>query len=348
MRLRGTPGPNHRHLIGITSVVIVAAAATGGYVASAHTGSSAIAGHTGRTRVAGVSSVSTANAPTPSDEGGATGSVGSSAIACPMIPAATDPTGPGVGIGSATHIFTRTTADGVTIRTYRLPASGPCDCGPLPVALPSGTATSGTATSGPAVLTEGAVSVELSDDTAVGQGTLLDGSVVSATTANADTEAIDPVSDAFGVVEGAPVWWTAMSVASDVASAQMTFADGSTDQMVPVDGVVVLAHHIDTTVASSGAGPDVVRGTLRLLDSSGAVLTTVSVPLPTPMPQPGPPTFPGSPPMTISSSAAAASSNAAAAASSIHSSSPVTAGAMVACPDPTAPDPSSSAVTETH
>jgi hypothetical protein len=153
------------------------------------------------------------------------------------------------------------------------------------------------------MMTEGAVSIELSDDTAVGVGTLFDGFGSTAVTTNAGTGPVVPVSDAFGVAEGTPVWWTAVSVGSDVASAQMTFADGSTDQMAPIDGVVVLAHSIDPGVAAAGPGPYVVRGTLRLLDSSGAVLNTVSIPEVTATPAMPPVPVAVSPPLTMPASA---------------------------------------------
>jgi hypothetical protein len=292
MRLPGTSGHQPLHLLGAISVVLVAAAATGGYVAltSGTTRPSSKVGPSARPLVADAGAPSTASAPT--------GSAGAGAIACPMIPADTGPadTGPAdtgpvgqsTGVGDAIHVFTRTTADGVTIRTYDLPASGPCGCG---------TATAAAAG------TDGAVTIELSDDTAVGIGTLFAAVNPTPTTTNAGTGPVNPVSGTFGVAEGAPVWWTALTVGPDVASARMTFADGSTDQMTPVDGDVVLAHHVDSGVASSGQGPDVVRGTLRLLDSAGAVLTTVPIPEPiSPSPMP-PRVVPGSPPLTIPASA---------------------------------------------
>lgn len=150
------------------------------------------------------------------------------------------------------------------------------------------------------------VSVELSSDAAVGQGVLVAAeAVTSDATTTAGAEPIAAVSNAFGILEGTPVWWTAASVGPDVTTAQMAFADGSTDQMSPVDGVVVLAHQISRAVAASGDGPYDVRGTLRLLDASGAVVSTVTFPEPTPAPSPlpvvpdtQPGAGPGGPPAT--------------------------------------------------
>ena len=84
----------------------------------------------------------------------------------------------------------------------------------------------------------------------------------------------------------------------------MTFADGSTDEMSPIDGVVVLAHQIDASVATSGEGPYEVRGTLRLLDASGAVLNIVPLPPQEPPPVPLPVPDPGTPPTPVAGSAA--------------------------------------------
>jgi hypothetical protein len=97
----------------------------------------------------------------------------------------------------------------------------------------------------------------------------------------------------FGVSEGDPVWWVAVEVDSSVTSVQMTFPDGATDQMTPVDGVAVLAHRVSTAVASAGTGPYVVAGSLQLLGSGGSVLDTVTLPQqstssPVPLPEPVP------------------------------------------------------------
>ena len=84
------------------------------------------------------------------------------------------------------------------------------------------------------------VSIGLSDETSVSQGSMGAPGVVSAG-GSATAESTAQSSGAFGVVEGAPVWWLSMIVGSDVGTVKATFADGSTDQMAPVDGVVVLA-----------------------------------------------------------------------------------------------------------
>jgi hypothetical protein len=182
------------------------------------------------------------------------------------------------------------------------------------------------------------MSVELSDDTAVGQEILVDAPGTETTTAtriSAATEPLAATSGAFGVVEGTPVWWIAVSVGPEVASVQVTFADGSTDQMSPVGDVAVVAHQIDPSVATSGDGPYEVRATLQLLDDSGAIIDTVTFPQPSPMPTPVPePTpTPGTPPEPVPGSASSASST------SVPTlvSPPATNGAMIACPDMQSP-----------
>jgi len=122
---------------------------------------------------------------------------------------------------------------------------------------------------------------------------------VPPTGASAATEPQQLSSGVFGVVEGDPVWWVAVQVGSDVSSVRMTFADGSVDQMAPVGGVAVVAHHVSAATVSAGAGPYEVRGTLELLAADGSTVASVTLPetppAPTPVPVPaGAPSNPGS------------------------------------------------------
>jgi hypothetical protein len=376
-RFLGGRRHGHGRLIAVVAVVLVVAGGTGGYVALASSGVPA-SSHGGRAGldIAGAPSTTSA-VPSASGAGGADSDLaGSGSVACPMIPAtptntttntttstttntstiltptpnnlnvnATTTAGGAVGadggggvIGSATHVFTRTTTDDVTIRTYRLAATGSCLCGPIPTSPPS---SSGASASD--VGLGSSLSVELSDDSAVGQGSLFEEPAPTATTGNAVSEPTAVVSGAFGVTEGAPVWWTAVTVGPDVATVEMTFADGSTDQMSPVDGVAVLAHLIDPSVASSGDGPYEVRGTLRLLGPSGAVIASVTIPEPTSTPPPGPATspepftspglrpvsVPASPPSTVRGTTTTTVPTLVAPAA--------TSGAVMACPDAVTP-----------
>jgi hypothetical protein len=298
MRARHWSGGRRLRLVAVVAGVAMATGVAGGYigVASASTSSPEGAPHA-NVDVARATSTTEVGHSTPG-AAGIGGSIASApgSVACPMIPGATNTTGPGEIVGGATHLFTRTTADGVTIRAYREPPTESCTCGPIAntQTMPSSGSSSGSAASAAPMqpdigLANPAISLELSSDAAVGQGVLVDPLAVTtdATTGN-PTEPIAVISNAFGVLEGAPVWWTAVSVGPDVAMAQMTFADGSTDQMSPVDGVAVLAHQITPAVAAAGEGPYEVRGTLRLLDSAGVVVTTTTFPGPTPVPLPSP------------------------------------------------------------
>ncbi len=283
----------------VTGAVLVAIASGGYIVLGASGGSAKTAARTSDPRI-GAASI----APTPAVASGvpdavaagaggsgasSSGSSVSGSYACPMIPAdpgaastggvtssggaASSSGGVGAEVGSATHLFTRTTADGITIRAYRSVDVDPCPVSPCGMGVAP-------------------ITVELSNASAVGQGSLFDDS----TGTSATTKPLSASSGAFGVVEGTPVWWVAVSVATEVSTVQMTFADGSSDQMTPVGGVAVVARGIDASAASSGNGPYDVTGTLRLLDASGAVLDTVTfpqvVPTPIPVPEPGPITNP--------------------------------------------------------
>jgi len=292
-------------------------------------------------------------------------SVAGGPAAAALCPGAT---GADTGVGSATQVFVRTTADGVTVRVYRLATPSFSSC--LPTPLPSGVAGSSTSSAAPGaaggappastpntsdvptIAAAPTFSIELSDSSAVGQGVVSSPQCVATPAAGATgagggstsgsssgspgvgstgsgTVAPEPVtppgtvlppvitttvpptgvsaatepqqlsSGVFGVVEGDPVWWVAVQVGSDVSSVRMTFADGSVDQMAPVGGVAVVAHHVSAATVSAGAGPYEVRGTLELLAADGSTVASVTLPetppAPTPVPVPaGAPSNPGS------------------------------------------------------
>jgi hypothetical protein len=293
---------HHLRIAAVIALTLTAGVAVG-YLG--HSSTSALASskteQSAGLNAAGTSSTSR-HGPRPSGAVVGAASVPSGYTACPMISATADPSVGGQGSGNATHLFTRTTTDDVTIRAYSLPTTGSCGCGPIisnsPTTPPPGTA--GSVSTGSQDQTEGPVaapdiSLEMSDATAVGLGDLFDATDPSATTPNASTEPQALVSNAFGVAEGAPVWWVAVAVGPEIANVQMTFADGSTDEMSPVDGVAVLAHQVDPGVAASGSEPYNVRGTLKLLDSSGTVVSTVSLPRSIPPVVPLPILTPSSP-----------------------------------------------------
>ena len=297
-----------QRLLGTAAVVALCAGVTGGYLVAgtrgAATAPSASPASAEVRPSAGVPAGSSAAAGGGGAAAGAAAGMGDAVAPCAAL-------GVAPAVGSATHVFTRTTADGIVIRVYRVASTVPC--GPIQgTVVPSGGVSSGTLAGGASGGTgsngtgsstggsgSGSVpvpvcplgpvaTVGLSDDTAVGQGTL--GGVVSGTGIDTTDPGVPTAqaSGAFGVDEGDPVWWVAVRVGPDVASVGVTFADGSTDQMAPVDGIAVLAHHIAPTTASGTPGPEVVRATVRLVGSSGAVLGTVTLPAPTPTPSPTP------------------------------------------------------------
>jgi len=272
----------------IISVIAALALLTGSAVALAATiGPSPSAGKPRSTHpTTHASPISSVSAQPPSAVGGR-----SAMVACPDLSTTTSGSLGGAAT-TATHIFTRTTADGVTIRVYQFPATS-IGCGAVPTV--AGPAVTGLE---PPFLSCGASSdsIEMSDATAVGQADLE--SDPSPATLNAGTEPQSTDSGTFGVVEGDPVWWVAMHVDTDVATGRVTFADGSTDTMAPVDGTVVLAHHV---AASATSDPYDVAGTVQLLDASGNVLRTVTLPQPpvvSPPPVPLPPPTPMPVPQT--------------------------------------------------
>ncbi len=244
----------------------------------------------------------------------ATGSAvpGPSGLICPEA-GSTSTTTPSATL--ATHLFSRTTADGVAIRAYREPSFA---CGPI------GVSSGGVAQPDLApVCGAGMISLELSDPSAVGLGTLgmpspmtpvqpptsggggpttvtvppvgapepmpfttVPATSVPPTSSQPRAEPagfLDSSSGSFGVLEGDPVWWVGVEVSTEVTSVKATFSDGSSDTMPPIGGVAVLAAHV-----GAQAGTD-VQGTLELLGSGGSVLASVPfgsavVPLPVPLP----------------------------------------------------------------
>ena len=222
----------------------------------------------------------------PTTTGLATSGTASGVASAPAVCPALGDSSPQSTVGSATHLFTRTTGDGVTVRVYRLAVQTGLNCGLVPD-------TANTTPSDPACPSN-SISLEMSDDSAVGNGFLglpvvpfAAGSHVPDTGgAQTGSEPEGVTSGAFGVVEGDPVWWVALQVGSEVATAQVTFADRSSDEMAPVGGVAVLVHHV--TESGTGFNPYSVQGTVTLSAASGNVIGNVTLPQ-VPMPLPSPP-----------------------------------------------------------
>lgn len=148
--------------------------------------------------------------------------------------------------GPLTRVFTRTTTDDVAIRTYRASAGVVAgSCGASPTC--------------PATAAMTRYEVELSTTAAVTSSTAL-----AATSPNGSTIGFDQAFR-FGVAEGAPVTYVVAVVGTDVHRVRAHFGN-ATDEMSPVDGVVVLARQVTGTDVS-----------LDLLDARGAVVDHRSV-----------------------------------------------------------------------
>jgi len=171
-----------------------------------------------------------------------------------------------------TKKFVRTTGDGVTIRAYQ----------------------AGTATTTPAVKNVcrasllPAMMAEVSTSDVVGQ---VGGGFGVATPA---APFLAVTGSVIGVVESAPVWIVTTRTDATAALVRVTFADGKTDEMAPVDGWSALAHIAPSGRASGG--PAVVQA----LDATGHFLAKAQVPDPLGSPKilpqvPAPPPAAGAP-----------------------------------------------------
>jgi hypothetical protein len=262
------------------------------------------------------------------------GGSSSSGVACPDSGTAVG--NPAV-VGSANHVLTRSTADGITIRVYE-ESTQPLFCGP---------AAGGASPPAVTCIATG-YSIEISDSAAVGEGFVSRPPSASSSSAggggmstgstgstestgstgatDASTEPEGSASGAFGVQEGDPVWWMAVVVGQDVSTVRARFSDGSSDSMTPVNGVAVLAHHIGGL--SSSTDPYQVTGTLDMLDSKGGQIGSFGLPQAEPTPLPAP----ALPPAKGSSGAGGAPITATGTVSSQGASAPPASGPAIACP----------------
>jgi hypothetical protein len=175
-RLASTTRRRQRVLVGAAALALCVGAA-GGYLGEAAASPGAVAARvTGQKATAGGSAPSgRAGSVAPSAEGPAAVCDGASGTS-----SGGSSGGSSNDIGSATRLFIRTTADGVAIRAYEdAPSATPCFVSPTPEAgsVPGGDS-SGSTGSGPAstlmplIPTASDVTIELSDDDAVGQGSI--------------------------------------------------------------------------------------------------------------------------------------------------------------------------------
>ena len=213
---------------------------------------------------------------------------------------------PSIAFPAYSPLFTRSTGSGVTIRAYSAESStgggcpGVVDCPPTttvpgspvstapcpadvlcagPEVTPhttsgpvSGSGTGGSTGSTPAVVPAscGQLVVELSTDRAVGTGS----AVMPTAAATGDTLQVLGTGS-FGVAEGAPVSWVAVSAGSGVSSVQLTVNGTVVDAMTPDGGVVVLAlPGASGLAAGSVVGLDPVGSTVATVPAQQAQLPT--------------------------------------------------------------------------
>ena len=226
-------------------------------------------------------------------QAGAAGGVGA-----PSVPGAVV-AGGGPVMTPSTHLFTRTTADGVVIRAY-IPTAPQGDCVkgvPLPAGGVGSTSQART-TTGAGVITSGGatttgpadvpppvpapppvatvpmcvpvcavagvpVVAEISTDAAIAFGSDFFGGGPAPV---APTGLSNGGQGIFGVGEGAPVEWVIARTGSGIVTVRLTLPGGSSDQMAPAQGWVVLA-----APTSASAGP---IGVVEALEKSGKAVAT--------------------------------------------------------------------------
>lgn len=245
------------------------------------------------------------NGGTPTAANAPAGPVGGSAAGSAIAEPAGSPP-------KATHLFTRTTSDGITIRAYRMdppapptpPPSTPSTTTgkaqticpkPMPVEPPGPATGSG----GAGVSSGGAETKPAPPSPAVNGGPppcapgappmCKAGPSVLAEVSNdaAVGQGFDPIDEkqpadalshlevpAFGVAEGSPAIFAIVQTGPGVANVRLRLPSGATDEMAPSGGIAVLAH------GTAVPAPD---GTVvEALDANGNVLQSL------PVTQPGP------------------------------------------------------------
>ena len=171
--------------------------------------------------------------------------------------------GPGPGrLGALEPLFLRTTDDGISIRAYRAqppprpacPEGQECPPSPPPECVPA----------------ERLVP-ELSNSGAIGPRHPLPVFAEPSGTALGVVH-----TGVFGVLERSPAQWLAVVAGPEVSVVKVAFADGSGDEMAPVDGYAVLARAIEVPELPAGTdaapGRPRLAGTVEGLDAAGAVV----------------------------------------------------------------------------
>ncbi|MGZ8753352.1 MAG: hypothetical protein ACXW1S_10270, partial [Acidimicrobiia bacterium] len=162
------------------------------------------------------------------------------------------------------RLFLRTSADGVEIRAYR---SGPIATdSPLPATCEPGTECPTAPECPETFVPSSMITGELSTEAAV---TVASGTAGVTSGSDPDLAVSAGSWGTFGVEEAAPARWVIASVNESVVRVRATFPGGTTDEMEPVDGVVILASQV--------ADPNAGGGALEGLASDGSVVQWIDL-----------------------------------------------------------------------
>ncbi len=207
---------------------------------------------------------------TARDDGGGDVAVGGGTVGRETKMGVGDTARSSVAFGFGTpldKLFFRTTADGVTIRAYRshLAAAMPV---PEPVGCVGGPAVD--CPTAPEcidmVVPTAVVTGELSTEAAV---TVASGAVATASAVDPDVPVSETSWGMFGVEEAAPARWVIATVSGNITRVRASFPGGITDEMRPIDGVVLLASQV--------ADPSAAGGTVEALADDGSVVQSVDL-----------------------------------------------------------------------
>jgi hypothetical protein len=157
--------------------------------------------------------------------------------------------GQGSGTSTLERLFRRTTSDDIQIRGYLSPVNSVCEGTMCPLT---------------ACVPDAQIIGQLSTEAAVGYA-------IGGRFAKAAPDIKVTGAGFFGANgEGSPVEWIIAQASDRVAKVRMTFLDGATDEMAPVQGAVILAAPSD---------PAKTGGTLEAFDAGGTLVGHAPIPV---------------------------------------------------------------------
>jgi hypothetical protein len=209
----------------------------------------------------------------------AAGTSGTATPSVTTLPVSTTTTAPSGGAasttttapsGGAASTTTTTTTSGSVPPSGSTTTSAP-STGSTTSTTPTTTTTPTSTTTAPVACPQGSVLVaEVSDSGAVGE---VDVPLVTGASPGVDLQLVE--ASVIGTRESAPMVIVVAHVAAEVTNVQASFADGTTDQMAPVDGWVVLGDAVPSGYSLGASGEQV---TLDATGAGGTSLETTPVP----------------------------------------------------------------------